>query len=337
MNILVTGGAGFIGFHVAKKLLEQNKQVVVIDNINNYYDKKLKKSRLLELYKIKGKNFSFHKVDITNFEKTKNVFKNYKFNKVIHLAAQAGVRFSLKQPREYINSNIIGFFNILELSRLFNIKHLVYASSSSVYGESKHKKFKENQVADHPIQLYAATKRSNEIMAHSYSALYNLPTTGLRFFTVYGPWGRPDMALFNFTKKILTNKKIQIFNNGNHSRDFTYIDDIANAVIQISNQIPKKIRATFKPNNDASFSFYPYKIYNIGCGTRIPLMKYISLIEKNLQKISKKIFLPKQKGDIADVLSCSKRFKSEFKIKNFTKVEQGVKKFIDWYRNYYKI
>jgi UDP-glucuronate 4-epimerase len=336
MKILVTGGAGFIGFHVCKLLLSKKHKVITIDNLNSYYDINLKKARLKELKKnINNKNFKFYKTDLCNFDKIKTIFKKEKFDKVIHLAAQAGVRFSLKHPRQYIQSNIVAFFNTMELSKIFKIKHFIYASSSSVYGANIKLPYSEKEPADHPTQLYAATKRSNEIMAHSYSALYNLPTSGLRFFTAYGPWGRPDMALFLFTKNILDNKKINVFNYGNHSRDFTYIDDIADAIEIISRNIPKKISKKKFKKLPCDSSFYPFEIYNIGNGKKIPLMNYIKLVEKYLNLKAKINFLPLQKGDIEHVKSTTDKLYKKFNFVPKTDVRLGIKKFVNWYLKYY--
>ena len=297
MKILVTGSAGFIGFHVCKKLIEKGNNVVGLDNLNHYYDQNLKKARLKILYKVaknKKKKFIFFKADISKREKIKKKFSKYKFNKVLHFAAQAGVRYSLKNPAEYIKSNQIGFFNIIDLSKIYKIKHFVYASSSSVYGDNKKLPFSENSNTDKPRQIYAATKKSNELMAYSYSSLYKLKTTGLRFFTVYGPWGRPDMALFKFTKNIIKKKKITIFNKGNHERDFTYIDDVVNLTLLALNNFSK-----LKGNSP------PYRILNIGSNSPIKLKKFINIIEKILNIKSKKRMLALQRGDMVKTYSNS--------------------------------
>jgi len=331
---LITGAAGFIGFHLAHKLLKQKKNVVGIDNLNTYYDVKLKKSRLNILKKFS--NFKFYKIDICNYEKLNNLFFKNKFKKIYHLAAQAGVRYSLKQPREYIKSNMNGFFNILEACKKFKSGFLIFASSSSVYGASEKFPFSENDYCSHPIQLYAATKRSNELMAHSYSALYNLPTAGIRFFTVYGPWGRPDQALFLFTKNILNNKKIDLFNNGKHSRDFTYIDDIVDGIIRIGNRVPKKNSKWKTTNPIPSSSKFPFELYNIASNRNIKLTKYVSIIEKHLGKKALINKMPLQKGDVINVSSNISKISNKLKYKPQTDVELGVKKFIDWYLDYYK-
>lgn len=332
---LVTGVAGFIGFNLALKLLKKKKLIVGIDNLNKYYDVKLKKNRLNVLKNFP--NFKFLKVDLSEYKSLNKFLNGIKINKIYHLAAQAGVRYSLKAPREYIKSNMLGFFNILELSKQKKIKHLIYASSSSVYGANKNFPFAEKDNCTHPIQLYAATKLSNEVMAHSYSALYNLPTSGVRFFTVYGPWGRPDQALFIFTKNILENRKINLFNYGNHTRDFTYIDDIVDGLCKIGNKTPKKNKNWSAKKPDPSFSIYPYEIYNIASNRRIELIKYVNLIEKYLKKKAKKNKLPLQKGDVKDVYSDISKIKSKLNYNPKTPVEVGVRKFIDWYRTYYKI
>ena len=333
-NYLITGVAGFIGFHLALKLLKQNKIIVGIDNLNSYYDVNLKKSRLKILKKYP--NFKFFKIDISNLKELEKIFLKKKFKKIYNLAAQAGVRYSLKKPSEYVKSNIIGFFNILELSKKYNSGYLIYASSSSVYGASKRFPFSESDYCSHPIQLYAATKRSNELMAHAYSALYNLPTAGIRFFTVYGPWGRPDQALFLFTKNILNNKKINLFNNGKHSRDFTYIDDIVDGIIKIGNKLPKKNLRWSAKNPVPSFSKYPFEIYNIASNRNIKLTKYVSIIEKYLGKKALINNMPLQKGDVVDVSSNINKISRSLKFRPKFNVQTGVKNFIDWYLSYYK-
>ena len=335
MKIIVTGTCGFIGFHVTKKLLDLNYTVIGIDNINNYYDIKLKKDRLkiLKTYK----KFFFHKTSIEQITPLKKIFKKYKPEIVVNLAAQAGVRYSILKPFSYIKSNLVGFFNVLSLSKDHKIKNFVYASSSSVYGANKNYPFVEKDVADHPIQLYAATKRSNEIMAHSYSALYNLPTTGLRFFTAYGPWGRPDQALFVFTKNILKNKKINLFNRGNHSRDFTYISDIVDGIILAVKNPAKKNKKWNPRKPDPSSSIYPFKIYNIGSNKRTNLIKYLKLLEKFLKRKARINYLPLQKGDVVDVFSKTDNIKKELKYKPKVDVEEGVKNFVKWFRYYYKV
>ncbi len=332
-NILVTGCAGFIGFHVVKKLIKKNINVIGIDNINSYYSTKLKKDRLLVLEKFK--NFKFHKIDLTNKKKLEHLVVKYKINYIVNLAAQAGVRYSIKNPFAYLKSNLIGFTNILEVARNNNVRHLVYASSSSVYGASKRQPYIEKDLAAHPLAFYGATKRSNELMAHAYSHLYNLPTTGLRFFTVYGPWGRPDMALFLFVKNISSGRPINIFNYGNHTRDFTYIDDIVECVCKLIFKIPKR-----KKNikfNDPSTSSAPFEILNIGNSSPTKLMDYVKEIEKQLGKKAIKKFLPIQKGDIGSTFASKKKLYKKIKFVPKTSIKQGIKKFINWYLDYYKI
>tara|TARA_B100000686_G_C16751930_1_gene953066 strand:+ start:1080 stop:2054 length:975 start_codon:yes stop_codon:yes gene_type:complete len=321
MNILITGVAGFIGFHLAKKLLKTTANVIGIDNLNNYYDVRLKKSRLNQLKKIDNKkNFKFIKIDISD-KKQINKLNKLKFDYIVHLAAQAGVRHSLKKPEDYVKNNLIGFFNILELSKIKKIKHLLFASTSSVYGD-ENRKCLENFECNTPLQFYAATKKSNEVMAHSYSSIYKIPTTGLRFFTVYGPWGRPDMALFIFVKNILNRKKINVFNYGNHKRDFTYVDDIAESIKKL---IKKK-----------SNKKTPFEIFNIGNSQPIKLRSFIKEIEINLKTKSKIKYLPLQKGDIPNTNSNSKKLFKKINFKPKTNYKRGIKNFISWYLNYYE-
>lgn len=320
MKILVTGCAGFIGFHLAIKLLKKNYEVFGIDNINNYYDIKLKKSRLNIL--LKFKKFKFNNFDLINKNKLNNEIKKNKIKYIVHLAAQAGVRYSIENPETYFKNNLEVFFNVIETSRKNNIKHLVFASTSSVYGENKKFPLNEEDNTDKPISFYAATKKSNEVLAHSYSYIYELPCTALRFFTVYGPYGRPDMALFKFTKNILENKKIELYNNGNHFRDFTYIDDIIDGVESIIKK-PKKNRV-------------PFNIFNIGNGKSRKLKDYLSIIEKRLNKKAKIKNIALQQGDIikthSEISSLSKY--SNYKAK--TDIEEGIGKFTEWFIKYYK-
>ena len=316
---LITGSAGFIGFHLAKKLLQDGFIVVGVDNLNNYYDQKLKKERNKILGKYK--NYKFNKIDIKNHEKLEKIFRKNKLDGIINLAAQAGVRYSLDNPKSYIDNNILGFFNVINLAVKFKVKKIIYASTSSIYGIQNKFPIKENFDTNNPIQLYAATKKANEVIAASYSNLYNLKTIGLRFFTVYGPWGRPDMALFKFTKNILKGKQIEVFNKGKHTRDFTYVDDIVDGIIKI---IKKR-----KKISNAS-------IYNIGSGKKVTLMEYIKLIEKYLNKKAKKRNLPLQKGDVIKTHSSTKLLRNDFGYVSKTSVEKGVKKFIDWYLSYYR-
>ena len=303
MKILVTGAAGFIGFHVSLKLIERGDDVVGFDNVNNYYDPSLKQKRLSLLEEASNNspgNFIFNKEDLADTKKVEICFQKNKFEKVINLAAQAGVRKSLQDPLSYVDSNIVGFVNILEACRNHSIKHLIYASTSSVYGLNKKLPFSENDISDHPIQIYAATKRANELMAHSYSHLFKIPTTGLRFFTVYGPWGRPDMALFKFTRNIISGKPIQIYNHGKHSRDFTYIDDIVRGIILALDNVASPSDSWNALNPNPSSSSAPFNIYNIGSGSKVSLEEYISAIEEELGIKAKKEYLEMQLGDVEE-------------------------------------
>jgi UDP-glucuronate 4-epimerase len=329
MTILVTGSAGFIGFHVALKLLKLNFTVIGIDSLNSYYDKSLKIQRLKILKK--NKNFIFFKLNIKNRILLEKIFKKFKPEKIIHLAAQPGVRYSIINPYAYIDNNIVAFLNILHLSKNYGAKHFVYASSSSVYGGNKKIPFSEKDSADHPLQLYAATKRANELMAYSYSSLYKIPTTGIRFFTVYGPWGRPDMALFLFTKNILKKKPINLFNHGKHIRDFTYIDDAVDGVIKIINKIPKIVKEKIHKEN-----FVPHRIVNIGSSKKIKLINYIKAIELALKMKAIKNLLPKQKGDMHTTFSDTSLINKLVNYKSKTKINDGVKKFTNWFIKYYK-
>ena len=321
---LVTGCAGFIGMHLTLSLLKKNKSVIGIDNLNNYYDVNLKKKRLSNLKKFK--KFNFKKVDIKNLNSLKKIVKNYKIDYIINLAAQAGVRYSIINPETYFENNIRGFFNILEIAKNKKVKHLVYASSSSVYGASQKKIFKESDNVDQPISFYASSKRSNELMAHSYSYIYNIPVTGIRYFSVYGPWGRPDMSLFIFTKKILSGKNIDVFNKGKMKRDFTFIDDAVDATYKIIHKIPK-IR---RPNKICKF-----KIFNVGGGNTISLINYIKLIEINLGIKAKKNLKGMQLGDVKATLSNNNNLKSSVKFNPKTNIKVGIRKFIDWYKRFY--
>ena len=330
---LITGSAGFIGFHLVKLLLEQNKKVIGIDNINDYYDVRLKKDRIKILSKFK--NFKFYKINLENKTSVEKVFKTHKILYTINLAAQAGVRYSILNPDAYISSNINGFFNVLDLSRIHKVKHFVYASTSSVYGRSAKFPLKESVPASHPIQLYAATKRSNELIAHSYSSIFNLPTTGLRFFTVYGPYGRPDMSIYKFASNIVKNKKIEVFNKGNHYRDFTYVDDIVKSISLIIKKIPsKKISSNKEALPDESDA--PFNILNIGGSKSVKLTKYISLIEKNLKKKSKKKLMSLQKGDVIKTQASNKKIKKLINYTPSTSIQLGIKKYVEWFKEYYK-
>ena len=332
MKILVTGCVGFIGFHLSRKLILNGHTVIGIDSINDYYGTKIKFDRL-KILKKNSKKFIFKKGDISNYLFVNKVFKELKIDQVVNLAAQAGVRYSIENPKAYLESNLIGFFNILDCSKKFKIKHLIYASTSSVYGNNSKLPFKEIRHADHPIQFYAATKRSNELMAHSYSSLYNLPTTGLRFFTVYGPWGRPDMALFIFTKNILEGKKIELFNYGNHIRDFTYVDDIVEPILRLIKKPPKKNKTK---TSNPSESSAPFKIYNIGNNDPKKLMEFVKAIEKKLNKKAKIKFKPLQKGDVYETYADTSKLLQATGYKSKVDIDEGIGNFVDWFRNYYK-
>ena len=335
MKILVTGAAGFIGSMLSIRLLERGDEVVGIDNHNDYYDPKIKEARLERL--VKYTNYKHYKTDLNDNKKLSEIFKIHKFQKVVNLAAQAGVRYSIENPLAYINSNIVGFAYILENCRNNKIEHLVYASTSSVYGANTKMPFSEHDSVNHPLSVYAASKKSNELMAHSYSYLYQLPTTGLRFFTVYGPWGRPDMALFKFTKAILEDKPIDVFNNGKHTRDFTYIDDIVEGVIKtLDNPAISNINWNSK-HPDPATSKAPWQIYNIGNNKPVPLMDYIKAIEKALDKKAKINFLPLQPGDVPDTYANVDNLEKKFNYKPSTSVVEGVSSFVTWYKDYYKI
>ena len=338
MKILVTGSAGFIGYHVSKKLLNNDNLVIGLDNFNNYYDPKLKYARiknLKEFAKNNNKEFEVIEGDIKNKYLLKDLFSKYNPDVVINLAAQAGVRNSIDNPDEYIQTNLVGFLNILESCRNYPVKHLIYASSSSVYGGNTKMPFSENQSVDHPVSLYAATKRSNELLAHSYSHLYSIPSTGLRFFTVYGPWGRPDMALFLFTKSILNEDPIKVFNHGQMNRDFTYIDDIAESIARISKKPPKydNFFDTSNPTSDNSWA--PHKIFNIGNSNPESLGDYIKAIEDALGKKAKKVLLPIQPGDVPSTSSDCKKLESYINYKPNTSIKKGVGAFITWYKEFY--
>ena len=321
MKILLTGSAGFIGMHVTEALLKNKHQVLGVDNLNSYYSVKLKMKRLIKLNKYK--NFKFKKVDINNFKKLDRIFKNFKPNLVINLAAQAGVRYSFQHPDKYLKSNVVGFFNILQLSKNYNVKKFIFASSSSVYGIKSKSSNSENQNTDKQLSFYASTKKSNESMAFAYSHLYNLPTIGIRFFTVYGPWGRPDMALFKFTEKIIKNKHIEVYNNGEMYRSFTYIDDVTKAMLKIIAKIDKI--KDYK---------IPYKILNIGSNKSEKLLNFITLIEKNLKKKAKKKYLPIQMGDTNSTKADLRQLKRFINYEPKTKIAEGIKKFIQWYKSY---
>ncbi len=347
MKILITGTAGFIGFHLAKKLLDRGDTVVGIDNINNYYDVNMKYARLAEkgisknaeiwhtpVQSTKYQNYAFVRMNLEDRDELMQLFEREKFDKVCNLAAQAGVRYSLENPHAYISSNIVGFMNILEACRHNNVKHLAYASSSSVYGNNTKMPLSTSDNVDHPISLYAATKKSNELMAHTYSHLFGLPTTGLRFFTVYGPWGRPDMALFLFTKAILAGKPIHVFNNGNMVRDFTYVDDIVEGVTRVIDSPPSQSSPHRGDKRGASLN---YKIYNIGNSTPVPLIEFIDAIEHRLDKTAIKEFLPMQPGDVPRTEADVTDLVENLGYKPNTPVSVGIGEFIKWYKQYFKL
>src|SRR5690625_4672640 len=333
MSILITGSAGFIGMQLSKEILTVGHKVMGLDNLNDYYDVQLKKDRLEILNKYD--NFTFYKADLADHQAVETIFQKESIDIVINLAAQAGVRYSLENPQAYVDSNLVGFVNILEACRHHQIKHLIYASSSSVYGANVKMPFSPGDEVNHPVSLYAATKKSNELMAHTYSHLYNLPTTGLRFFTVYGPMGRPDMAYFSFTKKILAGETIQVFNNGEMKRDFTYIDDIVDGIIGLIDQPPKENLDFDRENPTPSASYAPYKVYNIGNNQPVKLMDFIQTIEKDLGIEAKKEFLPMQPGDVKATYADIDDLTEATGFKPTTSIDEGIKKFVDWYMEYY--
>ena len=335
MHILVTGAAGFIGFHVCRQLLERGDRVTGLDNMNDYYDVSLKEARLAMLVPCEG--FTFIKADIADRDAMEELFRTGSFERVINLAAQAGVRYSLINPHAYINSNILGFLNILEGCRHHGVKHLVYASSSSVYGANETMPFSVHDNVDHPLSLYAASKKANELMAHTYSHLYNLPTTGLRFFTVYGPWGRPDMALFLFTDAIVNNRPIQVFNFGNHRRDFTFVDDITEGVIRTLDHLAEPNPDWSGLTSDPGSSRDPWRVYNIGNSSPVNLMDYIEALEHELGRTAAKEFLPMQPGDVPDTYADVDQLMHDVHYKPETTVQEGIRRFVTWYRDYYKL
>lgn len=333
MHVLVTGVAGFIGHHLALRLLARGDSVVGIDNLNDYYDVKLKENRL-KRFPADAK-FSFRKLDITDRATVQALFEEQKFDAVVNLAAQAGVRYSITNPHAYIDANIVGFINLIEGARHTSVKHFVFASSSSVYGANTRLPLAEDDNVDHPLSLYAATKKANELMAHSYANLFQLPCTGLRFFTVYGPWGRPDMALFKFTKAILADEPIQVFNHGNMIRDFTYIDDIVEGVVRVvdATATPDPTWSGDKPN--PAISYAPYRIFNIGNNNPVQLMRYINALEDCLGKKAKMDMLPMQPGDVPATAADVSRLQDAVDFRPRTEVETGIARFVDWYRGYY--
>ena len=340
MKILVTGNAGFIGFYTAKRLLERGDSVVGFDSVNDYYDPEIKTARLNILEQTASENgseYHFVKANLADKTLVDECFQSHQFDRVIHLAAQAGVRYSLENPHAYVESNLIAFTNILEACRYQKTPHLTYASTSSVYGANTNMPFSEQHGVNHPLQFYAATKRANELMAHSYSHLFDLPTTGLRFFTVYGPWGRPDMALFKFTKNILEDKSIPVFNHGNHTRDFTYIDDIVEGVIRASDDIAQPNSEWNSDAPDPASSNAPFRLFNIGNNNPVKLIEYIEAIESALGKKADMELLPLQAGDVPDTYADSSALQAAVGYKPATPVKHGVAEFINWYKAYYKV
>lgn len=335
MKVLITGSSGFIGFHLSEKLLSMGLEVVGLDNMNNYYETSLKEARLEKL--IHHKCFKFYHTDLVDREKVQTVFSENEIDIVINLAAQAGVRYSIENPYVYIDSNIVGFINVLEMCRQHKVKQLIYASSSSVYGANTTLPFSVHDTIDHPLSLYAATKKANELMAHTYSSLYKLPTTGLRFFTVYGPWGRPDMALFKFTKNIIEGKPIDIYNNGNMMRDFTYVDDIVESISRLLHKPAMPNPNWSGENPDPGTSYAPYRVYNIGNSSPVNLMDFISAIEEKLGKVAVKNFMPLQEGDVPATYANVDDLYQEIDFKPKTSIKDGVDKFVDWYLAYYQI
>lgn len=333
MKLLITGAAGFVGFHLSNLLLDKNIEIVGLDNMNDYYDPQLKKDRLSLLEKKEG--FTFYKIDLKDKQKVDDLFGFERPTHVINLAAQAGVRYSIENPSAYVDSNLIGFMNILEACRHFPVEHLLYASSSSVYGGNKVAPFSTNHNVDHPVSLYAATKKSNELMAHTYSHLYGIPTTGLRFFTVYGPYGRPDMAYFSFTQNILAGKAIKVFNHGKMQRDFTYIDDIVEGIEKLIPLAPQANPYWDESTGDISESFAPYKIYNIGNNSPVTLMRFINALESALGQEAEKEYYPMQPGDVKQTYADTSDLEKDINFKPDTSIEDGLAKFVDWYKLYY--
>lgn len=334
-KVLITGGAGFIGAHLAQRLTAVGTEVVALDNLNDYYDPKLKKDRMAALGK--GDAFEHVNIELSDRGAVESLFQEHSFDAVVNLAAQAGVRYSLINPHSYVDTNLVGFVNILEGCRHSGVKHLVYASSSSVYGANTSMPFSVHDNVDHPVSLYAASKKANELMAHTYSHLFNLPTTGLRFFTVYGPWGRPDMALFLFTKAILENRPIDVFNNGNMERDFTYIDDIVEGVFRVIHKTPEGNPDWSSDSPDPASSYCPYRVYNIGNNNKEKLLRYIEVLEDCLGKKAEKNFMPMQPGDVPATYANVDDLVETFSYKPATTLEFGIGKFVDWYRSYFNV
>ena len=332
-TILITGAAGFIGAHLTKQLTSKGYQTVGLDNLNDYYDPQLKRDRMAAL--AEGERFIHENCDIADRNAVQELFSRYEFDVVVNLAAQAGVRYSLENPHSYVDTNLVGFVNILEGCRHTGVKHLVYASSSSVYGANTYMPFSVHDNVDHPVSLYAASKKANELMAHTYSHLYNLPTTGLRFFTVYGPWGRPDMALFLFTKAILAGKPIDVFNHGNMERDFTYIDDIVEGVVRVIDRIPTGDPKWSSDAPDPASSYCPYKVYNIGNNNKEKLLRYIEVLEDCLGLKAEKNLLPMQLGDVPATYANVDDLVGDLDYKPNTTLEYGIARFVEWYRDYF--
>lgn len=335
MTILVTGSAGFIGFHTTRMLLDRGETVVGLDNVNDYYDPTLKEARLAKLTPYG--NFEHARIDLEDTDAVRDLFARKRFKTCIHLAAQAGVRYSLENPRAYVDSNVVGFLNVIEGCRHNDVEHLVYASTSSVYGANTDMPFSVKRGVNHPLSLYAATKKANELMAHTYSSLFDLPTTGLRFFTVYGPWGRPDMALFLFTRNILAGKPIDVFNHGKHRRDFTYVDDIVEGVVRVHDHVAAPDPNWDSNAPDPSTSAGPYRVYNIGNNHPQELMRYIEVLEECLGMKAKMNMLPLQPGDVPATSADVTELMSDVGYKPDTSIEQGIERFVRWYRDYYKV
>ena len=334
-KVLITGAAGFIGAHLAKRLVQKGVEIVGLDNLNDYYDTQLKKDRMAALAKCDM--FTHVNLDLSDRQAMEKLFQQHSFDGVINLAAQAGVRYSLINPHSYVDTNIVGFVNILEGCRHSGVRHLVYASSSSVYGANTKMPFSVHDNVDHPVSLYAASKKANELMAHTYSHLFGLPTTGLRFFTVYGPWGRPDMALFLFTKAILEGRPIDVFNNGHMERDFTYIDDIVEGVVRVLDKVPEGNFDWRGDDPDPATSYCPYRVYNIGNNNKEQLLRYIQVLEECLGKRADKNFLPLQPGDVPATYANVEDLVEDFDYKPNTPIDEGIARFVDWYKDYFKI
>lgn len=334
-TILITGAAGFIGMHLTNRLTNLGHTVLGLDNLNDYYELQLKKDRLQQLERLD--NFTFIECDLIDKNKLDEVFKQYRPQYVINLAAQAGVRYSIENPYAYLDSNLTGFLNILEACRHYPVQHLLYASSSSVYGGNKVAPFSTNHNVDHPVSLYAATKKSNELMAHTYSHLFGIPTTGLRFFTVYGPWGRPDMAYFSFTKDIIEGKSIKVFNHGKMERDFTYIDDIVEGITKLIPRAPESNPEWDESTDELGASFAPYRVYNIGNNQPVQLMKFINVLEEKIGKEANKQYMKMQLGDVLRTYADVSELERDIEFKPSTSIEDGLGKFVDWYKEYYNV